>query len=229
MPEVIINGPEGRIEGRYTPARTPNAPIALMLHPHPQHGGTMNNRIVYALHQLYTRRGFGTLRFNFRGVGRSQGSFDRGEGELSDAASALDWLQSTNPDAPACWIAGYSFGAWIGMQVLMRRPEITGFVSISPPANLFDFTFLAPCPASGLIVHGGRDNLVPKQSVETLIEKVAKQKDVVIELKLIADADHFFAEQLEEVDRHVNAYMEKRTSSPKGGTPARRTSAAAAR
>jgi len=229
MPEVIINGPEGRIEGRYTPARTPNAPIALMLHPHPQHGGTMNNRIVYALHQLYTRRGFATLRFNFRGVGRSQGSFDRGEGELSDAASALDWLQSTNPDAPACWIAGYSFGAWIGMQLLMRRPEITGFVSVSPPANLFDFTFLAPCPASGLIVHGARDNLVPKQSVETLIEKVAKQKDVVIDLKLIADADHFFAEQLEEVDRHVNAYMEKRTAPAKGGAPTRRTSAAAAR
>jgi len=229
MPEVIINGPEGRIEGRYTPARTPNAPIALMLHPHPQHGGTMNNRIVYALHQLYTRRGFATLRFNFRGVGRSQGSFDRGEGELSDAASALDWLQSTNPDAPACWIAGYSFGAWIGMQLLMRRPEITGFVSVSPPANLFDFTFLAPCPASGLIVHGARDNLVPKASVETLIEKVAKQKDVVIDLKLIADADHFFATQLEEVDRHVNAYMEKRTSPAKGGAPTRRTSAAAAR
>ncbi|MGE0256769.1 MAG: alpha/beta hydrolase [Alphaproteobacteria bacterium] len=229
MPEVIINGPEGRLEGRYTPARTPNAPIALMLHPHPQHGGTMNNRVVYALHQLYTRRGFATLRFNFRGVGRSQGSFDRGEGELSDAASALDWLQSTNPDAPACWIAGYSFGAWIGMQLLMRRPEISGFISVSPPANLFDFTFLAPCPASGLIVHGARDNLVPKQSVETLIEKVAKQKDVVIDLKLIADADHFFAEQLEQIDQAVNAYMEKRTSPTKGGAQARRASAAAAR
>ncbi|MBM3560310.1 MAG: alpha/beta fold hydrolase [Alphaproteobacteria bacterium] len=229
MPEVIINGPEGRIEGRYTPARTPNAPIALMLHPHPQRGGTMNNRVVYALHQLYTRRGFATLRFNFRGVGRSQGFFDRGEGELSDAASALDWLQSTNPDAPAVWIAGYSFGAWIGMQLLMRRPEISGFISVSPPANLFDFTFLAPCPASGLIVHGARDNLVPKQSVETLIEKVAKQKDVVIDLKLIADADHFFADQLDQIRRAVDAYMDWRSSPIKGGAPARRASAAAAR
>src|SRR3984893_12000890 len=94
MPDVIINGPEGRIEGRYHHARVPAAPMALVLHPHPQHGGTMNNKVVYTLYQCFVRRGFSTLRFNFRGVGRSQGSFDRGEGELSDAASALDWLQT---------------------------------------------------------------------------------------------------------------------------------------
>ena len=102
------------------------------------------------------------LRFNFRGVGRSQGTYDRGEGELSDAASALDWLQTFNPNASACWIAGHSFGAWIGMQLLMRRPEIDGFISVAPPANLFDFSFLAPCPSSGLIVHGNKDELVPR-------------------------------------------------------------------
>src|SRR5688572_26958771 len=120
MPEIIINGPAGRIEGRYLPPKKANAPIALMLHPHPQHGGTMNNKIVYTLYNLFAQRGFATLRFNFRGVGRSQGVFDRGEGELSDAAAALDWLQTYNPDAGACWISGFSFGAWIGMQLLMR-------------------------------------------------------------------------------------------------------------
>jgi alpha/beta superfamily hydrolase len=78
MPEVIINGPEGRIEGRYHHCKTPNAPIALLLHPHPQHGGTMNNKVVYALYHAFVRRGFSALRFNFRGVGRSQGNFDRG-------------------------------------------------------------------------------------------------------------------------------------------------------
>ena len=88
MPEVIINGPEGRIEGRYHHARGGTAPMALVLHPHPLHGGTMNNKLVYTLYQCFVRRGFSTLRFNFRGVGRSQGSFDRGEGELADAAAA---------------------------------------------------------------------------------------------------------------------------------------------
>ncbi len=100
MPEVIINGPEGRIEGRYHHARGTNAPMALVLHPHPLHGGTMNNKIVYTLYQCFVKRGFSTLRFNFRGVGRSQGSFDRGEGELADGAAALDWLQGYNPNAP---------------------------------------------------------------------------------------------------------------------------------
>ena len=111
MPEVIMNGPEGRLEGRYHHSKQPNAPIALLLHPHPQHGGTMNNKVVYTLYHAFVRRGYSALRFNFRGVGRSQGVFDRGEGELSDAASALDWLQTYNPNASACWIGGFSFGA----------------------------------------------------------------------------------------------------------------------
>ena len=99
MPEVIFAGPAGRLEGRYHPAKQKNAPIAMILHPHPQFHGTMNHQIVYQCYYAFAHRGFSVLRFNFRGVGRSQGSFDRGEGELSDAASALDWLQSYNPNA----------------------------------------------------------------------------------------------------------------------------------
>ncbi|MEL6746158.1 MAG: alpha/beta hydrolase, partial [Pseudomonadota bacterium] len=92
MPEVIFTGPEGRLEGRYQPSEDKNAPIAIILHPHPhpQFGGTMNHPIVYKLFYMFQERGFTTLRFNFRGVGRSQGEFDHGAGELSDAAAALD-------------------------------------------------------------------------------------------------------------------------------------------
>ncbi|RMF11106.1 MAG: alpha/beta fold hydrolase, partial [Alphaproteobacteria bacterium] len=128
MPDVIFQGSEGRIEGRYQPGKGENPPIALILHPHPQHGGTMNNKLVYYLFHSFARRGFSVLRFNFRGVGRSEGSFDNGIGELDDAAAALDWLQAINRDAPQCWVAGFSFGAWISMQLLMRRPEICGFI-----------------------------------------------------------------------------------------------------
>ena len=88
MPEVIFTGPAGRIEGRYHPARQKNAPIAIILHPHPQFGGTMNHQIIYQLYYAFVHRGFSALRFNFRGVGRSQGNFDHGTGELSDAAAA---------------------------------------------------------------------------------------------------------------------------------------------
>jgi alpha/beta superfamily hydrolase len=207
MPEVIINGPEGRLEGRYLHSKQPNAPIALMLHPHPQHGGTMNNKIVYTLFHSFARRGFSTLRFNFRGVGRSQSSYDRGEGELSDAASALDWLQTYNPNAAQCWIAGFSFGAWIGMQLLMRRPEIAGFVSVAPPANMFDFTFLAPCPSSGLVVLGSADEIVTQEAVQKLVDKLSSQRDIDIEYKVVAGANHFFQNKIEDLDRQVDRYL----------------------
>lgn len=210
MPEVIINGPEGRLEGRYHHSKQPNAPVALLLHPHPQHGGTMNNKVVYTLYHAFVRQGFSALRFNFRGVGRSQGSFARGEGELSDAASALDWLQSYNPNAAACWIGGFSFGAWIGMQLLMRRPEIDGFISVAPPANLYDFGFLAPCPSSGLIIHGDKDHLVPLESVQKLINKLMHQRDITIDFRLVKGADHFFQNRLEELDEEVEDYLTKK-------------------
>ena len=151
MPEVIFTGPSGRLQGRYQAGPDGDSPIAIVLHPNPEMGGTMNNRVVYNLFQTFHRRGFSVLRFNFRGVGRSQGEYDGGIGELSDAASALDWMQSFNANARECWVAGYSFGAWVSMQLLMRRPEISSFISVAPPANSHDFTFLAPCPSSGLM------------------------------------------------------------------------------
>ena len=88
MPDIIFPGPDGRLEGRYTHGPEANAPIALILHPHPLYGGTMNNKVTYNLFHVFAKRGFSVLRFNFRGVGRSQGTFDNGQGELSDAFPA---------------------------------------------------------------------------------------------------------------------------------------------
>ena len=210
MPEVIFNGPEGRLEGRYHHSKVENPPVALLLHPHPQYGGTMNNRVIYQVYHSFTRRGFSTLRFNFRGVGRSQGKYDEGQGELSDAAAALDWLQSCNPDSPFSWIAGFSFGAWIGMQLLMRRPEIAGFISIAPPANMHDFTFLAPCPASGLILHGGADDVVPEPDVAALAQKLSLQRGIEIDYRIIPDANHFFNEKIDELTAEIEQYLDLR-------------------
>jgi alpha/beta superfamily hydrolase len=218
MPEVIINGPEGRIEGRYHHCKTPNAPIALLLHPHPQHGGTMNNKVVYALYHAFVRRGFSALRFNFRGVGRSQGTFDRGEGELSDAASALDWLQSYNANTRSCWIGGFSFGAWIGMQLLMRRPEIDGFIAVAPPANLYDFSFLAPCPSSGLIVQGDKDQIVTLEAQQKLVNKLSHQRDIKIDYRILKGADHFFQGHMEELTTHVESYIAAHPDRRESGT-----------
>jgi uncharacterized protein len=206
MPEVIFPGPEGRLEGRFHPAPA-RAPVALILHSHPQAGGTMNNKIVQLLYQTFVRRGFATLRFNFRGVGKSQGTFDNGIGELSDAASALDWVQSIHPEAETTWIAGFSFGAWIGMQLLMRRPEISGFISVSPPANIYDFSFLAPCPSSGLMVQGDQDTVVPQDSVAKLVAKLSHQRGIKINYQIIPGATHFYTEHLDQLSKTVDDYL----------------------
>ncbi len=210
MPAVILPGPEGRLEGRFSPPPKPRAPVAMILHPHPKAGGTMNDRITQAMYKTFVDRGFATLRFNFRGVGRSQGEFDNGIGELSDAAAALDWVQSIHPEAQTTWIAGFSFGAWIGMQLLMRRPEIRGFISVSPPANMYDFSFLAPCPSSGIIIQGVNDEIVAPSSVQKLVDKLRTQKHITVHHDEIPRANHFYETEMELMMGSVDNYLNMR-------------------
>lgn len=172
----------------------------------------MNNKVVYSLYQAFRRRGFSTLRFNFRGVGHSEGCFDNGPGEMSDAASALDWMQTHNANASACWIGGFSFGAWIGMQLMMRRPEISGFISVSPPAEDHDFSFLAPCPSSGMILHGDQDMVIPLASVDKLAKKVSSQKNITIDYRIIKGGDHFFGDHMDVLNGHFESYLDKALS-----------------
>ena len=137
-----------------------------------------------------------------------------GIGEISDAAAALDFVQAINPAASMLWVAGYSFGAYVGMQLLMRRPEMGGFVCIAPPASHYDFGFLAPCPCSGMIVHGEDDELVPVGSVSKLVEKLNTQKGVKIDYRTMSGAGHVFTpKQVESVSdmavEHVNSVMNR--------------------
>ena len=208
MAEIIFNGPDGRLEGRYHKSTIKDAPIAVVLHPHPLHGGNMNNRVVYTLYTAFADSGFSVLRFNFRGVGRSQGSYDSGAGELSDAAYAFDWLQQVNTTSNLCWIGGYSFGALIAMQLMMRRPEIEGFVSVAPPADSEDFSFLAPCPSSGTIIHGEDDTNVPVESVKKLASKLDGQKNISVLFQSIKGTDHFFKDKIEELSSAASTYIQ---------------------
>ena len=168
----------------------------------------MHNKVVYAIYHAFAERGFSVLRFNFRGVGRSQGEFDQGLGELSDAAAALDWVQTFNKNAPQCWVGGFSFGAWIGMQLLMRRPEISGFLSISPPANLYDFSFLAPCPSSGLILAGEADRHAPMEDVAKLVKKLSAQRGIAIDYRTVKNADHFYKDHLDDLTQAIDSHLE---------------------
>jgi hypothetical protein len=207
MSEIHIVGPVGRIQARYHKGKGRHAPLAIILHPHPEHGGTMNNKVTYALYRSFADMGFSTLRFNFRGVGCSEGKFDHGEGELSDAAACLDWLQVQNPEPRQCWVAGFSFGAWICMQLLMRRPELDGFVAVAPPANMYDFSFLAPCPVSGMILQGAKDEIVTKDSVAKLTARLTAQRGLHIDHRVIPEADHYFTNEISVLTSHVHQYI----------------------
>ena len=207
MPEVFFNGPVGRIEGKFAESSDPRAPIALVLHPHPQFGGTMNNKVVYNVYKSLFDKGFTVLRINFRGVGKSVGTYDNGLGEMTDAATALDWLQVNYPMSKVNLIAGFSFGAWIATQLIMRRPEITHFIAISPPVNKYDFSFLSPCPISGLIIQGDRDSVVSEASVGEVANRLTKQKNISVLYKVIAGADHFFRDKINILNEEINDYL----------------------
>tara|TARA_Y100000590_G_scaffold178419_1_gene203575 strand:+ start:410 stop:1066 length:657 start_codon:yes stop_codon:yes gene_type:complete len=209
--EVFIPGPSGRLEGKYFKNNKQGSPIAIVLHPHPQYGGTMNNKIVQETYNIFVKNGFSVLRVNFRGVERSEGTFDNGQGELSDAAAALDWVERENQDYSQCWVSGFSFGSLICMQLIMRRPEVTKFVCISPQPNVYDFTFLAPCPTSGQIIFGENDELVPKTSIEDLRNRLKNQKNVDVNFTLIKGANHFFKNKEEDFKNSINKYIEEKT------------------
>lgn len=207
MSAVIFSGPSGRLEGHYHHNRKENAPIALILHPSPQEGGSMDNRVTYTMYRILEKLGFSVLRYNSRGVGHSQGEFDGGVGELSDAASALDWLQSINPECKELWIVGYSFGAFVGMQLLMRRPEITHWISIAPPVSQYDFGFLAPCPCDGLMISAEKDEIVPLASINKLVDKLNTQKNVNVTHQMIANESHTFMNNLVQLVTIVTDYV----------------------
>ena len=208
--EIFIPGPSGRIQAKYFKNKQPGAPVALVLQPHPQYGGTMNNRIVYETYNCFYKNKFSVIRINFRGVEKSDGIFDNGQGELSDAAAALDWIEKENPDYSQCWVSGFSFGSLICMQLIMRRPEVNRFISISPQPNVYDFTFLAPCPISGLVIYGKNDELVPEDSILTLKKRLSIQKNIDVKFDLIQNANHFFKGKEKELTTLINRYIKSK-------------------
>ena len=154
---------------------------------------------------------FSVCRFNFRGVGKSDGEFDNGQGELADAAAALDWLERENFDNSQCWISGFSFGSLIAMQLLMRRPEINRFIIISPQPNVYDFSFLSPCPTSGLMIYGKKDELVPLEYITELGKRLSAQKGIKVEFQSIINANHFFTKSENLLIKSLDNYIKKET------------------
>ena len=205
--EIFIPGPSGRIQAKYSKSEQLGAPVALVLSPHPQYGGTMNNKVVYETYNCFYKNKFSVIRINFRGVEKSDGIFDNGQGELSDAAAALDWIEKENPGYSQCWVSGFSFGALICMQLIMRRPEVNKFITISPQPNLYDFTFLSPCPISGIIIFGKNDELVQVDSILNLKKRMSMQKNIDVKFESIVNANHFYKNKEKELSASIDRYI----------------------
>lgn len=169
----------------------------------------MNTLVVYSLFTAFQDTGFSVLRFNFRGVGRSAGEFSGGAGELADARAAWAWLEAECPQSKARWVAGFSFGAWIALQLVELEAGLDNFVAIAPPANNLDFSFLSEWRTSGLLVHGTADQLVPEAAVKQLLAK-PRADGVTVDHLPIAGAGHFFEPGQEELVRAVSSYVKQR-------------------
>ena len=142
----------------------------------------------------------------------SDGIFDNGQGELSDAAAALDWIERENPGYSQCWVSGFSFGSLICMQLIMRRPEVTKFISVSPQPNVYDFTFLAPCPISGQIIIGEKDELVSKESINDLMARLKIQKGIEIKFNEVKNSNHFYKGKEKELSSIIESYIKDKIS-----------------
>jgi hypothetical protein len=200
---VLIPGVEGPLEGRleWDPQRQP-ARVAVVCHPHPLYGGTMHNKVVFRAAKAALQAGLPTLRFNFRGVGKSAGSFSDGIGEGDDVTAALDYLGARFPALPVCLI-GFSFGASVGLLIGANDPRVTTLVGLGVPVGSINMDYLRGVRKPKLIVQGTRDVFGPRDQMEQFFLSLAEPKQI----RWVQDADHFFTGKLEEVQFAVREFL----------------------
>lgn len=195
--EAILKEPRSEVRARG---------VALVLHPHPLHGGTMHNKVVFRAARGLSEAGLITLRINFRGVGQSTGTHDNARGERWDARAALDYLAQHYPDLPIT-VAGFSFGARVGLQVGIADQRVSRLIGIGTPVNMYDFSFLSECRKPLLLVHGERDEFGDISKLKALALELPPAARVRVEI--IPDAGHFFDQQLDELTRVIKSWAEE--------------------
>jgi alpha/beta superfamily hydrolase len=197
---LFIPALHGKLEAILKEPSVPAAGVALVLHPLPTGGGTMHNKVVFRAAGALNDAGLITLRINFRGVGQSTGDFDSGRGELDDVRAGLQYLEENYPKG-VLTVCGFSFGAWMGLQVGIPDPRVDFLIGIGTPIDKYDFSFLASCRKPILLVHGEHDEFGDVNRVRSLAEQLTEHTSV--ELSVIPEADHFFEGQLDTVKRVI--------------------------
>ncbi len=196
---LMLAGPAGALEAILEePEQTPARSLALVCHPHPLYGGTMHNKVVYRLARGLRRSGAAVLRFNFRGVGRSQGAHDHGVGEVDDARIALDELRARFPGMPYA-LAGFSFGSRIILRMGCAAGDASLLIAAGFPAAHGDAAFLESCPSPKAFIQSTCDEFAPVPQMEALFERIAEPKQLV----WIDAQDHFFQGSLDQWEETV--------------------------
>ena len=201
---LFIDGPVGRLEAIFE-LQSEQKPVgnAVICHPHPQHGGTMHNKVAHTLARTFVRMGYAVLRFNFRGTESSEGEFDEGIGELDDALAAIHWLRAKNPGLPL-WVAGFSFGAAIAVKAAAAT-KIDGLVSVAPAISRFASGLDSQPECPWLIVQGDQDELVDVEETVAWVDGLEPGPELLI----IPDGEHFFHGRLLELREAVAEFVEE--------------------
>jgi alpha/beta superfamily hydrolase len=200
--ELFLDGPSGRLEAVLeTPAEALPAGAAVVLHPHPQHGGTMHNKVAHTLARAFVNEGFAALRFNFRGTEASDGEFDEGIGERDDALAAIEWMAERYRGLPL-WVAGFSFGAAMAVKAAVERP-VDGLISIAPAITRFAGGLESQPECPWLVLQGDVDELV---DIEETIDWINGLKPGP-ELEIFEGAEHFFHGRLVDLREAVREFV----------------------
>jgi hypothetical protein len=200
----FLDGPAGRLEAiLWTPSSAARPPLAAVVcHPHPLFGGTMHNKVVYNTAKALDALGIPVLRFNFRGAGLSGGEHDRGRGEKEDVRAVLDFLATEFPGVPVL-LAGFSFGASVGLRVGCEHRRVSHLIGLGIPVNNTDFSFLRECAKPKLFVHGSNDEFGAIEKVRALIPSIPGENHLVV----VEGVDHFFAGKLRELDAAITNWL----------------------
>jgi alpha/beta superfamily hydrolase len=204
---VFIAVPHGRLEAiikEPPPTRSRHGGVALVLHPHPLYGGTMHNKVVYRAAAALNDAGLAVLRINFRGAGQSTGTHDEARGEREDARAGLAYLAEHYPGEEIV-LAGFSFGARVGLEVGASDDRVVRLIGIGTPVNMYDFEFLKACRKPLLLVHGEHDEYGSLRGLRELV--AGFQPDANVQLRVIQGTGHFFEGRLDEMKKAITEWI----------------------
>jgi alpha/beta superfamily hydrolase len=200
--QLFITGKAGRLESIFNPKDEPTF-LAVVCHPHPLHEGTMHNKVVFNTAKTLGECGAAVVRFNFRGVMASEGVYDKGHGEQDDVRSALDFIVSEYPDVKKICVAGFSFGAWVGLNVGVTDARVQTLIGLGLPVQMFDAAYLEAAVKSKLLIYGDQDEYNPMPILVSALQKVAEPS----EIHILPDADHFFTGRIADVNALVKSFI----------------------